>query len=86
MLPASAFRFAFDTSTGAFRGPVENGPEVLVRESRTEMHLGVSNEVMELGPTMPVYLAPAEAIKQVMSADGYALDTCTLHQESFLCA
>ena len=85
MLPASAFRFAFNTATGAIRGTVENLSEDLVCESRTEVHLRVGDEVIELGPTMPVDLAPGEVIKLVMWAKGYAPDTGTLHPESSPC-
>ena len=79
------FAFAFDTSTGAFRGTVENPTSETICESRTEIHLGVGDEVIELGPTIPVDLSPAEIIKIVMSADGYALDTYSLHPESSPC-
>ena len=79
------FAFAFDASTGAFRGTVENPTSHAVCESRTEIHLGVGPEVIELGPTMPVDLSPGEVIKIVMSADGYALDTYSLHPESSPC-
>ena len=79
------FAFAFDASTGAFRGTVENPTSEAICASRTEIHLGVGTEVIELGPTMPVDLRPAELIKIVMSADGYALDTYSLHPESSAC-
>ena len=79
------FDFAFDAATGAFRGTVENPTSSTICRSRTEIHLGVGAQVIELGPTIPVDLAPGDIIKIVMSAEGYALDTYSLHPESNPC-
>ena len=85
MIGNQTFFFAYDASTGAFRGTVENTSESVVCESRTEMHLGVGTDVIELGPTIPVDLTPGDVARIVMSAGGYALDTYTLHPESSPC-
>ncbi|PON17422.1 hypothetical protein C2W62_13275 [Candidatus Entotheonella serta] len=79
------FTFAFDVSTGAFRGTVENPTDDFICQSRTEIHLGVGAQVIELGPTIPVNLAPGEILNVVMAANGFAPDTYSLHPESSPC-
>ena len=79
------FDFAFDATTGAFRGTVENPTDSTICRSRTEIHLGVDAQVIELGPTIPVDLVPGEIIKIVMSAEGFAEGTYSLHPESSPC-
>ena len=79
------FAFAFDTSTDAFRGTVENITNSLVCLSRTEIHLGVGNQVVELGPTIPENLGPGEILNVVVTARGIVPTTYTLHPESSPC-
>ena len=79
------FSFAYDAIGGAFRGTVENPTAAFVCESRTEIHLGSGGRVVELGPTIPVNVAPGGALKVVMSAQGYVLDMYSLHPESTPC-
>lgn len=79
------FSFAYDALDGAFRGTVENPTAAFICESRTEIHLGSGGQVVELGPTIPVNLAPGSTQKVVMSAGGYVLDMYILHPESTPC-
>ncbi len=79
------FEFAYDATTRAFRGTVENPTGLTICQSRTEIHASAGNQVIELGPTIPVDLAPGDIIKIVMSAPGHALDTYVLHPESSPC-
>ena len=79
------FEFAYDATTRAFRGTVENPTGLTICQSRTEIHASAGNRVIELGPTIPVDLAPGDIIKIVMSAPGHALDTYVLHPESSPC-
>ncbi|MDE2889965.1 MAG: hypothetical protein OXR72_17320 [Gemmatimonadota bacterium] len=79
------FEFAYDAANRAFRGTVENPTGLTICQSRTEIHASAGNRVIELGPTIPVDLAPGDIIKIVMSAPGHALDTYVLHPESSPC-
>lgn len=79
------FDFAYDATTDAFRGTVHNPTAGFICESRTEIHTGVGTQVIELGPTIPVNLAPGETLNVVMSPGGLVLDTYSLHPESTPC-
>ena len=79
------FMFAFDASTRSFRGSVENRTNTLICRSRTEVHLGVGNRVVELGPTIPENLDPDETLNVVMTIEGYAPETYALHPEASPC-
>ena len=79
------YQFDYDPLYGVFRGTVMNPTDAFVCESRTELHLGSGGSVIELGPTMPVNLPPGGMLSIVMSANGYVLDTYTLHPESTPC-
>ena len=80
------YSFEYDSLDGVFRGTVENVGDATVCMSRTEIHLGTGDTVIELGPTIPVDLESGDSIRIVMSTDGgYVLDTYTLHPESSPC-
>ena len=80
------YSFEYDPLDGVFRGTVENVGDATVCMSRTEIHLGAGDSVIELGPTIPVDLESGDSIRIVMSTDGgYVLDTYTLHPESSSC-
>lgn len=79
------FTFAFDESTSAFRGFVENQTSQLVCQSRVEVHIAVGSQVIELGPTIGVDLAPSEIIDVVLQPNDFAIDSYTLHPESSPC-
>ena len=80
------YSFEYDPLDGVFRGTVENVGDDTVCMSRTEIHLGAGDAVIELGPTIPVDLESGDSVRIVMSVDGgYVLDTYTLHPESSSC-
>jgi len=79
------FSFAYDDSTGAFRGDVENITNQLVCRSRVEIHLAVGSQVIELGPTIGVDLASGEIMDVVIEPGGIAIDSYALHPESSPC-
>jgi hypothetical protein len=79
------FSFAYDDSTGAFRGDVENQTNQLVCRSRVEIHLAVGSQVIELGPTIGVDLASGEIMDVVIEPGGIAIDSYALHPESSPC-
>lgn len=79
------FAFAYDPSTRAFRGTVVNPTSNFVCLSRTEIHLGVAGQVVELGPTIPENLGPGEVLNVVVTAHGVTPLTYTLHPEASPC-
>jgi len=77
--------FAYDVNTSTFRGTVENQTTDVICSSRTEIHMGVGNQVIELGPTIGVDLNPDDVLNVVIYTGGAAVDTYSLHPEFSVC-
>lgn len=60
------YSFAFDFETGTFRGSVGNSISEVICSSTSQINLTVNEEVLELGPTIPIDLPSGETIEIVM--------------------
>ncbi|MCY4057122.1 MAG: hypothetical protein OXG44_03885 [Gammaproteobacteria bacterium] len=79
------YSFLYDMEGMAFRGTVHNPTADFICGSRTEIHMGIGGQVVELGPTIPENLSPGETIKVVMTAPAYMPDAYSVHPESSAC-
>jgi hypothetical protein len=68
----------YDANSNAFTGTVENTTNKVLRQVRIEVHL--SNGA-ELGPTIPVDLAPGEKIDVILPSTAAAFTTWVAHAE-----
>lgn len=71
-------KLAYDATTNAFVGTVENTTNQTVSRVRVEVHL--SNGI-ELGPTTPTNLAPGQKINVELSAAGQDFNKWSAHPE-----
>lgn len=71
-------KLAYDATTNAFVGTVENTTDQTVSRVRVEVHL--SNGI-ELGPTTPNDLAPGQKINVELSAAGQDFSKWSAHPE-----
>ena len=69
---------AYDAQSNAFTGTVENTTSGTLTGVRAKVHLSNGTE---LGPTMPVDLAPGEKVDVTLSATSQAFDGWTPHAE-----
>ena len=65
---------AFDAASNSFVGTVENTTDDILRQVRVEVHL---SNGLELGPTIPIDLAPGEQAEVVLSV----FDSWSAHAE-----
>ena len=79
------FYIAYDPTTNAFRGVVTNNTNQTVCGSRLEIHMSANGQVIELGPTIGLDLAPGETLDVVLSTAPITPDTYSLHPESSPC-
>ena len=69
---------AYDATTGAFTGTVENTTERILSDVRVEVHLSNGTE---LGPTMRTDLRPGQSMKVELSAIDEEFEWWTTHPE-----
>ena len=69
---------SYDQSTNAFTGIVENTTGSTLGQVRVEVHL--SNGI-ELGPTTPINLGPAEMVPVELPAGNQSFETWSAHAE-----
>ncbi len=69
---------SYDQSTNAFTGVVENTTGSTLGRVRVEVHL--SNGI-ELGPTTPIDLGPAEMVPVELPAGNQSFETWSAHAE-----
>ncbi len=82
------YSFAYDFESKTFRGTVVNPTDEVICGSRTVIHLGIDDDMLELGPSIPVDLSPGEKINiemQFLSRSGIEKGSYTLHLESRPC-
>ena len=78
------YNIGFDRATRSFRGTVTNNTNQTVCGSRLEVHMATGGQVIELGPTVGIDLAPGQSLDMVLAAP-VTPDTYSLHPESDLC-
>ncbi len=69
---------SFDNESSSFIGTVENVTEKTVSRVRVEIHLSNGTE---LGPTIPIDLAPGKKVDVGLSAEGQSFDWWKAHAE-----
>ena len=70
--------FSYDASSNAFKGTVENTTNNILRQVRIEVHLSNGEE---LGPTIPVDLAPGEKLDVNLPSTAAAFTGWVAHAE-----
>ena len=70
---------SYDSTANAFTGTVENTTGATLRRVRVEVHL--SNGI-ELGPTTPVDVAPAQVIEVTLPASSQPFTSWSAHPEA----
>jgi len=69
----------FDNESSSFIGTVENVTEKTISRVRVEVHLSNGNE---LGPTVPIDLAPGKKVDVGLSAEGQSFNWWKTHAEA----
>ena len=69
---------AFDEATSSFTGTLENTTQEVKSSVRVEVHLA---DGTELGPTLPVDLAPGEKAEVTLPAAGHTVEWWKAHAE-----
>jgi len=70
---------SFDNESSSFFGTVENVTEKTISRVRVEVHLSNGNE---LGPTVPIDLAPGKKVDVGLSAEGQSFNWWKAHAEA----
>lgn len=82
------YSFAYDFESKTFRGTVMNPTDEVICASRTVIHLDINDNLLELGPTIPIDLSPGETtniVMQVASRFGIEEGSYTLHLDTRPC-
>ena len=71
----------YDAETATFQGEVTNTTDAALQSVRVEVHMRSGTQVIELGPTEPMDLAPGQTITVRLPIPGYPVDSWGAHAE-----
>ena len=71
----------YDAASQTFKGDVTNTTKTTLQGVRVEVHMRSGTQVIELGPTKPMDLAPGQTITVRLPAPGQTVDSWGAHAE-----
>ena len=71
----------YDAASETFKGEVTNTTDATLKSVRVEVHMRSGMQVIELGPTKPMDLAPGQTITVRLPAPGQMVDSWGAHAE-----